>query len=62
MKYYFKKHSFIIMSYSLGVGLLLEWMARSEWLDPEFSKWLIIIIGMIGIIAAVVVMTFAFKK
>tara|TARA_B100000780_G_scaffold20210_1_gene13026 strand:- start:1053 stop:1205 length:153 start_codon:yes stop_codon:yes gene_type:complete len=50
------------MSYSLGTGLLLEWMTRSEWLIPEFSKWLIIIIGIIGILAAIVMMTSALKK
>ena len=59
---YFKKHSFIIMSYSLGTGLLLEWMTRSEWLIPEFSKWLIIIIGIIGVMSAIVMMNSALKK
>ena len=59
---YFKKNSYVIMLFSLGIGLLLEWMTRSEWLNPEFSKWLIIVIGMIGILAAIVMMTSALKK
>ena len=59
---YFKKNSYVIMSFSLGIGLLLEWMTRSEWLNPEFSKWLIIVIGMIGILAAIGMMTSALKK
>ena len=59
---YFKKNSFIIMSFSLGIGLLLEWMTKSEWLNPEFSKWLIILIGMIGILAAIGMITSALKK
>ena len=50
------------MSFSLGIGLILEWMTKSEWLNPEFSKWLIIIIGMIGILAAIVMITSSFKK
>ena len=59
---YFKKNSYVIMSFSLGIGLLLEWMTRSEWLNPEFSKWLIIVIGMIGVLAAIVMMISALKK
>mgnify|MGYP000080639440 FL=1 len=59
---YFKKNSFVIMSFSLGIGLILEWMTKSELLNPEFSKWLIIIIGMIGILAAIVMITSSFKK
>ena len=59
---YFKKNSYVIMLFSLGIGLLLEWMTRSEWLNPEFSKWLIILIGMIGILAAIGMITSALKK
>ena len=59
---YFKKNSFAIMSFSLAIGLLLEWMTKSEWLNPEFSKWLIILIGMIGILAAIGMITSALKK
>ena len=59
---YFKKNSFVIMSFSLGIGLILEWMTKSEWLNPEFSKWLIILIGMIGILAAIGMITSALKK
>ena len=59
---YFKKNSFVIMSFSLGIGLILEWMTKSERLNPEFSKWLIIIIGMIGILAAIVMITSSLKK
>tara|TARA_B110000003_G_scaffold177995_1_gene177421 strand:- start:650 stop:838 length:189 start_codon:yes stop_codon:yes gene_type:complete len=59
---YFKKNSFVITSSSLGIGLLLEWMTKSEWLKPEFSKWLIIIISMIGILAAITMISSAFKK
>ena len=49
------------MSFSLGIGLILECMTKSEWLNPEFSKWLIIIIGMTGVLAAIVMIT-SFKK
>ena len=59
---YFKKNGFVIMSFSLGIGLLLEWMTRSEWLNPEFSKWLIIIIGMIGLLGAIGMIVSALKK
>ncbi len=59
---YFKKNSFVIMSFSLGIGLILEWMTKSEWLNPELSKWLIIIIGMIGILAAIIMITSSLKK
>ena len=59
---YFKKNSFAIMSFSLVIGLLLEWMTKSEWLNPEFSKWLIILIGMIGILAVIGMITSALKK
>ena len=58
----FKKNASIIMAFSLGIGLLLEWMTRSEWLNPGFSKWLIIIIGIIGILAAIGMITSALKK
>ena len=60
--YRLKKNSFAIMSFSLVIGLLLEWMTKSEWLNPEFSKWLIILIGMIGILAAIGMITSALKK
>ena len=59
---YFKKNSFLIMAFSLGIGLLLEWMTKSGWLKPEFSKWLIIIIGIIGILAAIRMITSSLKQ
>jgi hypothetical protein len=48
------------MTFLLAIGLLLEWMTRSEWLNPEFSKWLII--GMTGILVGISMIISYFKK
>ena len=59
---YLKKNGSKIMTFLLAIGLLLEWMTRSEWLNPEFSKWLIIIIGMTGILVGISMIISYFKK
>ena len=59
---YLKKNGSKIMTFLLAIGLLLEWMTRSEWLNPEFSKWLIIIIGMTSILVGISMIISYFKK
>jgi hypothetical protein len=33
---FFKKHSFVIMTFSLGAGFLLEYLFQSKWLIFTF--------------------------
>jgi len=45
---FFKKHSFVIMTYSLVAGLLLEYLSQSKWLILAFA-----VLSFLGAIAQV---------
>ena len=45
---FFKKHSFVIGTFSLGIGFLLEYLSQSKWLILPF-----IIIAFLGAITQV---------
>ena len=34
---FFKKHSFVIGTFSLGIGFLLEYLSQSKWLILPFA-------------------------
>tara|TARA_B100001245_G_scaffold189112_1_gene147228 strand:- start:50 stop:223 length:174 start_codon:yes stop_codon:yes gene_type:complete len=34
---FFKKHSFVIGTYSLGIAILLEYLSQSKWLILPFA-------------------------
>ena len=51
---YFQKNGFVIMSFSLCVLFLLEYLS--------FSKWLIIFFSIIGILGAIGMMLGAYKE
>jgi membrane-associated phospholipid phosphatase len=45
---FFKKHSFVIGTFSLGIGFLLEYLSQSKWLILPF-----VVIALLGGIAQV---------
>mgnify|MGYP001179091389 CR=1 FL=1 len=51
---YFKKNGFVIMSFSLLILFVLEYLS--------LSKWLIILVAIIGILGAIGMITSSFKK
>ena len=51
---YFKKNGFVIMSFSLCILFLLEYLS--------FSKWLIFLVAIIGILGAIGMMVGAYKE
>ena len=51
---YFKNNGFVIMSFSLLILFILEYLL--------LSKWLIILVGIIGIIGAIGMITSSLKK
>jgi hypothetical protein len=54
MMNYFKKNGFIIMSFSLCILFLLEYLS--------FSKWLILLVAIIGILGAIGMIVGAYKE
>jgi len=51
---YFKKNGFVIMSFSLCILFLLEYLS--------LSKWLIFLVAIIGILGAIGMMVGAYKE
>ena len=51
---YFKNNGFVIMSFSLLILFILEYLL--------LSKWLIILVGIIGILGAIGMITSSLKK
>ena len=51
---YFKKNGFVIMSFSLCILFLLEYFS--------LSKWLILLVAIIGLLAAIGMMVGSKKK
>ena len=51
---YFKKNGFVIMSFSLLILFILEYLS--------LSKWLIILVSIIAILGAIGMMTSSLKK
>ena len=54
MMNYFKKNGFVIMSFSLCILFLLEYLS--------LSKWLIFLVAIIGILGAIGMMVGAYKE
>ena len=51
---FFKNNGFVIMSFSLLILFILEYLL--------LSKWLIILVGIIGILGAIGMITSSLKK
>ena len=51
---YFKKNGFVIMSFSLCILFLLEYLS--------LSRWLILLVAIIGVLGAIGMMFGAYKK
>ena len=51
---YFKKNGFVIMSFSLCILFLFEYLS--------LSRWLILLVAIIGILGAIGMMVGTYKK